>query len=206
MRTNLSYFIFGAATYQIFFIFFQKIFINENERELSRKEVREKISCKSRKSRRKREIDVDYSFPATNVKEFLQYLTTADNPDYKKPYVTSPLYEQDSCSCGQLSELYGKSLDFSEIFKNEEENEIRKKQYDDFLERNYFQQMALPMIKRAAFNPIEVPLFGMQIDPLKMVTLPVKIHLPLEEKIKIDFKCSFCDFGAVVNNYFSERL
>ena len=196
MRANLSYFIFGALTYQIFLVFFQKIFI---KRELYQKEIREKISCKSR---RKREIEEE----ATNVKEFLQYLTTADNPDYKKPYVTSPLYETDSCSCGQMSELYGESLEFSEIFKNKEENEIRKKQYEDFLERKYFQQMALPLIKRTAFNPIEVPLFGMKIDPLKMVSLPVKIHLPLEEKIKIDFNCSFCDFGGIVHDYFSERL
>jgi len=146
------------------------------------------------------------SLEQTNVKDFLQYLTTSNNPDYKIPYITSPLNEQESCNCEKLSELFGESLDFTEMFKNEEENRIRKKQYDDFLKSNYYQQMAYPLIKRAAFNPIEVPLFGMHVDPKKMVALPVQIHLPYEEKIKIDFKCSFCVFGAIESNYFSERL
>ena len=53
MKEKLTYFIFGALTYQICFIVPKKMFLNEQK--LTRKEVREKVSCY--KSRVRKEFE-----------------------------------------------------------------------------------------------------------------------------------------------------
>ncbi|CAG5103038.1 Oidioi.mRNA.OKI2018_I69.chr1.g584.t1.cds [Oikopleura dioica] len=226
MNRYLSSFIFGALTYQIFLLFFKTIIFGDQN--LTRKQVRESISCNKRVRREGRNEDDDKnkytkisdSFVYYEEKDFseralkrtrvTQFFTSlSQGHDYvEKSYLPNPLYaSQNSCKCDKFKELFGEPFDFNEIFKNEsfvEENEIRKQQFEQYKNFNLHEQMAYPLLKRGPFNPIEIPSFGIHMEHLEALNLPIQIHLPKDEKIKIDLQCSYCQFGIVKNNFFKD--
>lgn len=220
---NLKFFIFGALTYQIFFIFFKNVFFDRAESFFSPTEnlkiVRKDIQCPNApiKLREKRsaetpepsaledklvtlepvvspEQSTEHALKRSRVKFYLIEPYDARNITKWSWYDKKPFLESGICKCNR-NEIYGKAFNYKEMFEEKkEENQIRKKQYENFLRDNRFTEMAYPLIRRTPFNHIEITSFGVTLQPYESVILPVKFHLKETEMIKVDLDCHFCDF------------
>ena len=219
---NLKFFIFGALTYQVFFIFFKSVLFDRVEPASPKSEriARKSIPCPnaiSLKSREKRSVEEalpaalgeslvtlepvvssaqssEHLLNRARVKFYLIEPYAARNQTRWRWYDKKPFMESETCKCSR-PDFFGKAFNYKEMFeKNEQENEIRKKQYENYLRDNRFNEMAYPLIRRTPFNHIEIPTFGITVRPYESVILPVKFHLEEKEMIKVDLDCYFCDF------------
>ncbi|CAG5078161.1 Oidioi.mRNA.OKI2018_I69.PAR.g8917.t1.cds [Oikopleura dioica] len=219
-NTNLTYFIFGALTYQVFFIFFKSALFDAEPKFLRENAaVRKNIPCPQKQAvhaRHKRETEEEsktiklakldpidfseYALKRARVKFYLERAYNPRNESNGKWYGTKPLFLREECRCNR-PENFGKSYNYQRMFSEEinqkytTENEIRKEQYSNFLKDNRFSEMAYPMIRRTPFNPIEVPVFGLTVHPYESIIIPIKFHLEESEMIQFDVDCRFCVWG-----------
>lgn len=107
-----------------------------------------------------------------------------------------------SCSCKLPS---SPSWDFDELFQSKffksyfllikisdetKRNRIRNKQYQNYLQDNYFETHAPPVLRGSPNSPLEYVSFGLQTDPFSSFIVPLKIHLDEDETVIVNFACS----------------
>jgi hypothetical protein len=219
--TNIKCFIFGALTHQIPFLFFKHIFIDDKADLLKENNIhRKSIPC-LQVSREKRSDELE-AVEELEVGPVFQHLENfsestlnrsrvdlspkhAYNPRNKTNwnYFYQPFLETKECSCDQNETLFP-SFNFNNMFDErkhaeyETENLIRKQQYKNHLQNNRFTEMAHPLITRSPFNFIEVPTFGVTLQPAESVIFPIKFHLTEKEIIKVELHCQFGSFSQAI--------
>ncbi|CAG5080152.1 Oidioi.mRNA.OKI2018_I69.PAR.g9488.t1.cds [Oikopleura dioica] len=106
-----------------------------------------------------------------------------------------------SCSCKSKTM---KVWDFDEILEGEtKRKQIRNKQYQNYLQDNYFETHAPPLLRGQPNIPLEYVSFGLQTEPFSSFILPLKIHLDENEMVTINIACSL---GTVTNSGTKESV